>query len=286
MSVVVVTSSQPRAGRSTIAAAIAYRLARDGKRVMLARLAGDESAEADARAFAEFDAVSSPGRPLRAGELTSTDGDALVVEAPPGPLPEGVPADVKTIAVAAFESGAPASGGSTAMVATGVPAEQLASVRSGSGVIAALPEDRLLAAPSSSDIASALDARWLVESPEEGAIERVMIGTVASDAASPYFASRERKCVVTRYDKTDIQLAALLTDLELLVLTGGGQPSPYLLDRVASAGAGVSVLLVEQSTVDAVRQIEALYRRSRFRGRAKLERAVALLDEVEVTVEI
>jgi BioD-like phosphotransacetylase family protein len=112
-----------------------------------------------------------------------------------------------------------------------------------------------------------------------------MIGTVASDAASPYFAARERKCVVTRYDKTDIQLAALLTDLELLVLTGGGAPSPYLLDRVASTGDGISVVLTDGETVDAMRAIEGLYRRSRFDGAGKLMRAVALLDEQNAAVD-
>jgi BioD-like phosphotransacetylase family protein len=124
-----------------------------------------------------------------------------------------------------------------------------------------------------------------VEGSAHGAIERVLIGTVASDAASPYFAARERKCVVTRYDKTDIQLAALLTDLELLVLTGGGEPSPYLLDRVASERNGVSVLVAEEDTVDAMRAIEGLYMRSRFEGQGKLERAVALLDEAGFSVD-
>ena len=117
MAVLIVASSQPCVGRSLVAAALAYRLARDGKPVTLARLSGDESAEPDARSFASID--------------------------------------------------------------------------------------------------------------------RVMLGTVASDAASPYFSNRERKCVITRYDKTDIQLAALFTDLACMVITGEGEPSPYLIDRVS-----------------------------------------------------
>jgi BioD-like phosphotransacetylase family protein len=153
-------------------------------------------------------------------------------------------------------------------------------------MLAALPEDRTLAAPSVADIAAALRGKWLVESASHDAIGRVMIGTVASDAASPYFQQRERTCIVTRYDKTDIQLAALLSDMELLVLTGGGQPSPYLLDRVAGSRDDVSVLLAEADTVDAMRSIEGLFGRSRFEGHGKLDRAVALLDEAGVSLEL
>ena len=33
-------------------------------------------------------------------------------------------------------------------------------------------------------------------------IDRVMIGTVSSDAASPYFGEGRRTCVITRFDKS------------------------------------------------------------------------------------
>jgi BioD-like phosphotransacetylase family protein len=146
-------------------------------------------------------------------------------------------------------------------------------------VLAALPEDRVLAAPSVEDIARAVEARWLAEAQPRGSIDRVMIGTVASDAASPYFGARDRKAVVTRYDKTDIQLAALLTDVDLLVLTGGGEPSPYLMDRVHGTREDISVVVAEEDTVDAMRAIEGLYGASRFDGSGKMLRAAELLDE-------
>jgi BioD-like phosphotransacetylase family protein len=102
---------------------------------------------------------------------------------------------------------------------------------------------------------------------------------VASDAATPYFGQRVRTCVVTRFDKTDIQLAALQTEVACLLLTCGGEPSPYLLDRVQGSRPDVAVLLTEQTTVDAMRSVEELYARSRFAGVTKLMRAVELLDE-------
>jgi BioD-like phosphotransacetylase family protein len=113
-----------------------------------------------------------------------------------------------------------------------------------------------------------------------------MIGTIASDAASPYFANREQTCVVTRFDKTDLQLAALNTDLQCLVLTGGGEPSPYLLDRVAGHRPDVAVLLAPGTTVETVRSLEPLFGASAFSGQGKLARAVELLDAANAQIAL
>ncbi|MBI5288743.1 MAG: hypothetical protein HY873_07195, partial [Chloroflexi bacterium] len=169
-------------------------------------------------------------------------------------------------------------------VLTRVAAAHGEAVAKRAGVLLVLPEDRVLAAPSVADIGDALRAKSLVRGEGHGAIDRVMIGTVASDAAAPYFGNRQRTCVVTRFDKTDIQLAALNTDLECLVLTGGGEPSPYLLDRVAGHRPDVSVLLAPDDTVASMRAIEPLFANSRFEGQGKLLRAVEMLDEAGFTL--
>jgi BioD-like phosphotransacetylase family protein len=290
MSVLIVASSQPRAGRSLIAAALAYRFMRDGKPVTLARLSGDDSADADAKTFATLEYINSPGRPLGGDDLEALAAAGnVIVEAPPGSvkaLAEKHKARVIAVGSAVSRDVDAPTGALVGAIVTCVAAADLAAVRQRAGLLAALAEDRALAAPSVGDIAAALKARWLVDNGAHGSIERVMIGTVSSDAASPYFEARERKCVVTRFDKTDIQLAALQTDMEVLVLTGGGQPSPYLLDRVAGTRDGVSVLLAEEDTVGVMRAIEGLYGGSRFEGAGKLERAVALLDEASVAVEV
>jgi hypothetical protein len=268
-----------------VAAAIAYRLARDGTPVTLARLTGDESADADARAFASIEQISSPGAPVSAADAKALAAKAnVVVEAPAGDV-AAIAGELGAHVIDVRGPSSAATAGAAGAIVTRVPAPD-AGKFAGDGMLAVLAEDRTLAAPSVADIAAALKGKWLIESSAPGAIGRVMIGTVASDAASPYFGARDRKCVVTRYDKTDIQLAALLTDMELLVLTGGGQPSPYLIDRVSGTRDDVSVLLAEASTVDAMRSIEGLFGRSRFEGEGKLERAVQLLDEAGVSIEI
>jgi hypothetical protein len=288
MSTLLVASSEPRVGRSLIAAAIAYRLGRSGTSVTLARLDGDDSARDDAATFAALGGIVAPDAPLTVDQVRSIAGD-IVVEAPPGaiaPLAASLDARVVVVALpgsASLDAPPERLAGS---IRTRVASADAAVVGKRAGVIAVLPEDRVLAAPSVADIAGALAATPLSRADGANSIDRVMIGTIASDAATPYFAQRERTCVITRFDKTDIQLAALQTDLECLVITGGGEPSPYLLDRIRNGREDVTVLLTPASTVDAVRALEPLFAASRFSGEGKLARAVELLDAAGVPAEL
>jgi hypothetical protein len=288
MSILLIASSGPRAGRSLIAAAMAHRLARAGKAVTLARLEGDESAAADAATFSTVEGVPSPGRPLSPEAVKGLTGDA-VVEAPPGAV-AGLAATLGARVLAVGGATSPPVDVPPELragtVVTPVAAAQVRVVSGRAGVVAVLPEDVVLAAPSVVDIAGATRATWLAGEPAPDGIEQVMIGTIASDAAAPYFGAHARTCVITRADKTDVQLAALMTNLRCLVLTGGRHPSPYLLDRVRSEGGDIAVLLTSASTVETMRAVEELFCASRFDGAVKLARAVALLDAAGAPVEV
>jgi BioD-like phosphotransacetylase family protein len=87
----------------------------------------------------------------------------------------------------------------------------------------------------------------------------------------------ERKAVVTRFEKTDVQLAALGTPLACLLLTRGQQPSPYLFDR--AQGLGVPVLLTARTTPEAMEALGEAYVEARFGGNRKLERLRELFAE-------
>lgn len=285
MSVLIVASSEARAGRSLVAAAAAYRLGRAGKAVTLARLSGDASAHPDARTFAALEGVISPGRALSVDDAKAIAGD-VVLEAPPGSVASVIAALGARVLVVDGGAGDVPADALAGRVLTRVPTSQVGAVAERPGVVAVLPEDAALAAPSLDDIAAAVDGRWLAGDPAEGGVESVMIGTVASDAASPYFSSHGAKCVVTRGDKVDLQLAALQGDVRCLVITGGGEPSPYIIDRVGSVGDGVALLLAPGSTVATMRAIEPLYGLSRFDGQRKLERAVAVLDAANAPLSL
>ncbi len=281
MSVLLVASAEPRVGRSLIAAVVAYRAAREGKAVSLARYAGDDSAEPDAATFASIEHVASPGRPITADGVKAISGDA-VVEAPPGSVKElaaKLGARVLVVGTASSHDVDAPKDVIAGRILTRVRAADVPVVSERAGVLAVLAEDRTLAAPSVADIAATLSAQFLHTPDEAATIDRVMIGTVASDAAEPYFGNRVRSCVVTRFDKTDIQLAALLTAPTCMVITGGGAPSPYLVDRVRGRSEPLTLMLAPEGTVETMRQIEGLFGLSRFDGGGKLERAVALLDD-------
>ena len=169
------------------------------------------------------------------------------------------------------------------MAVTAVVAADLSKVRpaletKGLRPLLVLPEDRTLAALRLGELARALEASFLCDGADEDeVIERIMIGSVASDPGTPYFSMHECKAVLTRFDKTDVQLAALTTPLVCLLLTGGQQPSPYLFDRAQSLG--VPVLLTARNTVGAMEALGEAYAGARFGGERKVERLRGLLAE-------
>jgi len=315
MNALIVTSAQVGDGKSTIAAGLAQHLLASGRRVHILRVQGSDAASAsrDAALLAALPGPPTAGSPGRALSLSDA-GDAVkdaasegvaVVEAEPAEAREaasawGASAVVVQRAGATEASlrqaqdaalrqaqGAAATLGiaveKTAVAVTAVMAADLSKVRAaldaqGPRPLLVLPEDRTLAAPRLSELARALEASFLCNGAgEDEVIERVMIGSVASDPGAPYFSMHERKAVLTRFEKTDVQLAALSTPLVCLLLTGGQQPSPYLFDRAQSLG--VPVLLTARSTVAAMEALGEAYAGARFGGKRKLEQVRDLLEK-------
>ena len=294
MNAIIVTSAQPGDGKTTIAAGLALRLLESGRQVHVLRVQGaaDASpAERDAALLAAVPGVRSPGRALSLSEA----GDAVKKAPSGGVVIAEVEASEAREAASAWAAGAVvvqrgasqgasplgADGGKPAVAVTA--AADLPKVRAaleGKGVrpLVVLPEDRILAAPRLGELTRALEASSLCDDADENeVIERIMIGSVSHDPGGPYFSMHEHKAVLTRFEKTDVQLAALDTPLACLLLTGGGRPSPYLFDRAQSIG--VSVLLTARDTVGAMEALGEAYAGARFGGEAKLARLRELLAE-------
>ena len=304
MNALIVTSAQAGDGKSTIAAGLALHLLASGRRVHILRVQGSDaaSAERDAALLAAVPGVRSPGRALSpseaGGAVKEAAGDGVaVVEAEPAEAREaafawGAGAIVvqragATEAALRQAQGAAANlglaGEKTAVAVTVLAAADLSKLRTalvaqGLPSLLVLPEDRTLAAPRLGELARALEASFLCNGADENeVIERIMIGSVGHDPGAPYFSMHERKAVLTRFDKTDVQLAALSTPLICLLLTGGQRPSPYLFDRAQSLG--VPVLLTARDTVGAMEAVGDAYAGARFGGERKLERLRELFAE-------
>lgn len=82
--------------------------------------------------------------------------------------------------------------------------------------------------------------------------------------------------VVVRFDRTDMHLAAMQAEPEVLILTGGRRPSDYLFD--AAGAKGIPVLLSRTDTENTVIALEGIFDRTRFHGERKLDRMSELLE--------
>jgi BioD-like phosphotransacetylase family protein len=307
MNALIVTSAQSGDGKSTIAAGLALHLLASGRRVHVLRVQGSDaaSAERDATLLATLPGpptAASPGWAMSLSEagkaVKGAAGDGVaIVEAEPAEAREAVSAwgagavvvqraGATEAAIRQAQGAAATLGiadGKTAVAVTAAVAADLSKLREalvaqGLRPLLVLPEDRTLAAPRVGELARALEASFLCDGAgEDEVIERLMIGSVASDPGAPYFSMHERKAALTRFEKTDVQLAALGTPLVCLLLTGGQQPSPYLFDRAQSLG--VPVLLTARGTVDAMEALGEAYAGARFGGARKVERLRELLTE-------
>jgi BioD-like phosphotransacetylase family protein len=234
--------------------------------VRLERLAGDDRATADATLFATLDFATGSGEPLAADATPSGDG-VTVVEAAAG-------SDVAAIAQR-LGGRALIVGTDAASAAAGVSAFTNHADEAGP---LALPEDRLLAAVTVGRLIEASNARVLTRSTEGDAsiCEHIVVGPVFEDSNVPHFERFARKAVVTRSEKVDIALSALLTETPCLILTGGNDPSPYLLDRVASERV-TTLLVTPGDTVETVHAIEGTFGSTPFAGPEKIERVGELM---------
>lgn len=284
MAPLIVASVAPGAGRTTVTAAIAWLAAQDGRAVAVRRAGDDDAARADAALYAGVPGISAPREPVPLDALTPGGGVDLW-EAPPGDVTQAAArAKARVLLVArggldeetrgqAERLGAQLAG----VLLTAVPEKEAQSAAA--PVIAALPEDRLLAGPSVRDVRDALEARTLVEDGADATLEWVVVAPIASDPGAPYFTRWGRKAVVVRHEKADLMLAALGTELDCLIITGGREPLPYVLDRIRNEGRDLSVLLSPLDTYHTMRRIEKLYGANRFAGMRKVERAAQLLRE-------
>lgn len=303
MKTLLVTSPTPGAGKTGVLAALALRLAYEGHRVLALRLGSvdDADARADAETFAALPFARGRGgapvaadEAMRVAEAGGRPVDLLLLE-DAGGAGEALAADPDTRVLAvvrgdprgyadALAAAAAGLGDRFAgVVATAVPSRRVAAARAaaaemGVPAIAVLEEDRTLHAPTIGDLLEALDAEVILgDPPADQIIEYLLIGPLTADPSDPYFKRRRNKAVITRSDKTDLQLAALHTQTDVLILTGGFPPSPYTIDR--AAGEEVPILLTRADTRQSIELLANVFGGSRFAGERKLERISEALGQ-------
>ncbi|MFL2639980.1 MAG: DRTGG domain-containing protein [Dehalococcoidia bacterium] len=73
-------------------------------------------------------------------------------------------------------------------------------------------------------------------------VNTVMLGALALDGGIYYYGKYSEKIVITRWDRPDLQMPALNTGCQGLILTGGNGPIPYVLNRINELQTPVAVV--------------------------------------------
>jgi uncharacterized protein len=145
-------------------------------------------------------------------------------------------------------------------------------------VFGILPRDRLLSGISVNELLENLGGQMIGRHEwGEKMLDSLMIGAMSAEASLSFFRRRANKAVVTGGDRSDLQLAALQTSTNALVLTGNFWPSAQVIDRAAELE--VPIILVPDDTLTTVDRAEHLFGRIRFHQEAKLRRFTEMLDE-------
>jgi hypothetical protein len=272
MARILVVGSESGAGATTVAVGLASVVANAGQQVRVERLAGDERATEDSEVFGELVVGAGSGDPLTL-EQVNDGGGVLILEAPAGADAGALASQLgaRLVFVRLVGSGAAIPDGAP----SGTTVIETHAVYAVSGT---LPEDRVLAAPRVAELIAASGAEVLTrsEAGERAVCDHLVLGAISHDPADDYFARFPRKAVVTRNGRVDLALAAMLTGTECLILSGGGAPSPYILDR-AAANRETTLLMTHGTTVETMRDIEGCFGTSPFSGESKVARVGELM---------
>lgn len=108
-------------------------------------------------------------------------------------------------------------------------------------------------------------------------VEDIVIGAMSAESSLSYFRRSFRKAVITGGDRTDVQFAALETDLSALILTGNLYPDARVLARAEELK--VPVILTSGSTFSTVKHISSLTGRINAKNKKKVDLAKKIVKE-------
>ncbi len=143
-------------------------------------------------------------------------------------------------------------------------------------LLGVLPEVRTLNGVSVSEIAVAVRGEIISSNDRAGElVENVMLGAMSPDSARDYYSRKRNKAVVTKAERSDMQLAALETSTKCLIVAGN-RPNASVM--VKAEDKKVPVMVVNQEIKEIIAGIEEALSRARFCNVQKLQAMSALLD--------
>lgn len=173
------------------------------------------------------------------------------------------------------------------IVINDIPADYLEDVRKtlqpfleqrGIPVLGMFPRSALLRSVSVRELVHQLKAEVLCRADRlDLLVENLTIGAMSVSSALRYFQYADNKAVVTGGDRTDIQLAALETSTQCLILTGHLTPSPAVLSRAEDLE--VPILSVDLDTLTTVEIVDRAFGQVRLKEAIKVQYVQQMMTE-------
>ncbi|MEM9161859.1 MAG: phosphotransacetylase family protein [Cyanobacteria bacterium P01_F01_bin.4] len=256
----------------------------------------------------QFDQECQPDYPQKIAEYLNGEGEDLLLIEGPGTLEEGTlfglslpqlaaMTDAQVLLVARFHSVLIVDGLLAAKARLGdrlmgvlindVPEGQLEAVetevkvcleRHQIPVLGVLPRTPLMRSVSVGELVRQLNAEILC-CPERTdlMVEKLSIGAMNVNSALKYFRRADNIAVVTGGDRADIQLAALETSTQCLILTGHIPPRKDILERAQDLE--VPILSVDLDTLTTVEIIERSFDQVRLQEPIKVKCSHMLMEK-------
>jgi uncharacterized protein len=148
--------------------------------------------------------------------------------------------------------------------------------KQGIEVLGMLPHNDLLRSVSVGELVRRLNAEVLCRPDRmELMVESLKIGAMNVNSALEYFRRAHNMAVVTGGDRTDIQLAALETSTQCLILTGHLPPTATILSRAEDLE--VPILSVDLDTLTTVEIIDNAFGQARLHEPIKVQEICQLM---------
>ena len=142
--------------------------------------------------------------------------------------------------------------------------------KQGIEVLALLPRNDLLRSVSVAELVHQLEAEVLCRADRlDLMVETLKIGAMNVNSALGYFRKGRNMAIITGGDRTDIQLAALETSTQCLILTGHIPPSSTILSRAEDLE--IPILSVDLDTLTTVEIVDRAFGQVRLHEPIKVQ---------------
>ncbi|MGD1851259.1 MAG: phosphotransacetylase family protein [Cyanophyceae cyanobacterium] len=172
-------------------------------------------------------------------------------------------------------------------VLNGIPEESWQTVQEtvkpfleaqGVKVLGCIPRNSLLRSVSVAELVRQLNATVLCGDHHlDLMVQDLKIGAMNVNSALRFFSEGKSMAVVTGGDRTDIQLAALETSTNCLILTGQVPPNTMVVSRAQDLE--VPILSVDMDTLKTVEIIDQTFGQVRLQDAAKIECIQQLMEQ-------